>query len=222
MFRDRLKAAVKKVALRAFKMEWDAENTSVGPPITKVGKAEDAAYIPPVVDGAGDTPGPNHRENIGRTWLVAQVVSGAGPLLIDIRPPAECINGMLPGAMLFPGSQVKSNLDRLPPRTERVVIYDQIGGDESAELAAWLRTEGWSGARKLVGGYAEWIEHDEPVEVPQAPAGGKLHIGMPVERKRGGRGVVQTAASVEGRPVYTLLMEDGTVERNVGEDTLRL
>ena len=89
--------------------------------------------------------------------------------------------------------------------------------DESAAVATWLRDNGWAGARKLVGGYAEWIEHDEPVAVPQPPPGGRYHIGTMVERRAGGRGWVQGVA--EG-PRYTLLMEGGTIVVPVGEDDL--
>ena len=36
----------------------------------------DESKIPKVVDGSGDTPGPNHKQDIGRTWVSAQMAGG--------------------------------------------------------------------------------------------------------------------------------------------------
>jgi rhodanese-related sulfurtransferase len=222
MIRDRLKAAARKAFLKAFGMERDAE-ASDGPPPAKAGVDFETqrSYIPPVVQGSGDTPGPNHRENIGRTWLVAQVASGAGPLLVDIRPPKECVAGMLPGAILLPEQQIKDNLKQLPAKTDGIVIYDQIGSDQSGALAAWLREQGWDKARKLVGGYAEWIEHDEPVEVPQPPKGGRFHVGLPVEDSKGRRGHIQKASIEQGKPCYLVLLDNGQLLGPLLESELR-
>lgn len=218
MIRDRLKGAAKKAALKFFGMEWDASEA----PEDRARKAPtpgtyDPSVIPKVVDGSGDTPGPKHKEDIGRTWLASQVASDVGPFLVDIRPPKECAAGLIKGAMLLPGQQVKQRLDLLPSKETRVTVYDQVGSDEAVQLAAWLREQGWDLARRLVGGYAEWIEHSEPITVPTAPAGGRFAVGQQVERKAGGRYWVQAAA--EG-PVYTLWSEDGSFLVGVREADL--
>lgn len=222
MIRDRLKGAVRKVALKVLGMEWDAEELAPNASNSKVDKIEpfDPSVIPRVVDGSGDTPGPKHDTEIGRTWLASQVASGVSPFIIDVRPPKECVNGMLPGAMLLPGEQVKGRLDALPKKDIRVTVYDQLGRDESATIAKYLREQGWVLARQLRGGYAEWLEHDEPMMRPEAPEGGAHHIGEPVERRVGGRGVVQAAWSDGGRARYTILLDDGTVSAPLGEDDL--
>lgn len=220
MIRDRLKNAARKVMLKAFGMERDAE-ASAGPPMPKAGETFTSEYIPPIVQGSGDTPGPNHKTNIGRTWLAAQVASGAGPTLVDIRPPAECVAGMLPGALLLPNEQLKQNLHRLPPKSERVVIYDQIGSDASDALAEWLRGQGWEMARRLVGGYAEWVEYDEPIAVPQAPPGARYHVGVPVEDTKGQRGTVQEVTVDGGKVRYLVLLDNGSLLGPVDESALR-
>ena len=212
MIRDRLKGAVRKVLLRAFGMERDAES-SAGPPKAEPGMDIETqrAFIPPIVQGSGDTPGPNHKTDIGRTWLSAQVISGAGPVLIDMRPPRECVAGMLPGALLFPGEQLRQRLDVLPPKSERVVLYDQVGGEESDRMAEWLRGQGWEMARRLVGDYAEWIEYDEPVQVPQPPPGARLHIGEPVQTIDGEHGDVQAVEVRDGAARYRIYLGPGRV-----------
>lgn len=222
MIRDRLKNTARKVLLKAFNMEWDASPSAGPPPATEAFDAKiHGAYIPQVVSGSGDTPGPNHKTNIGRTWLAAQVVSSAAPMLIDLRPPQECVAGMLPGAILLPGDQIRNHLDLLPPKEQRVVIYDQIGSDHADAIASYLRDQGWEMARRLVGGYAEWIEHDEPIEVPQAPPGARLHIGLPAETSTGQRGHVQKVQVKDGVVNCWVLLDNGSLIGPVPEQSLR-
>jgi rhodanese-related sulfurtransferase len=220
LIRDRLKSAVKKVAIKAFGMEWQAEDIPENEALKKraAPASIDPSVIPRVVDGSGDTPGPKHLEKIGRTWLASQVISNVSPFIIDVRHPKECVAGLLPGAVLLPGEQVKSRLDLLPGKDVRVTVYDQTGGELSDQLATWLRGQGWGLARMLQGGFAEWIEHSEPIATPQAPEGGKHHLGSPVEVKKVGRGYVQGVEG--GKPVYTVLLDDGTVRSGVKEKEL--
>ena len=166
MFRDRLKNRARQFAIKAFGMEFDTEarDPNAG------GRADpndfDPTVIPKIVDGAGDTPGPNHKQDIGRTWVAAQLAGGVAPIFIDIRSPMEVATGVLPGALRFPGNTIQEALHVLPPKNERVTIYDQTGEQGSVELAQWLRDQGWTLARRLQGGYAEWIEQGEKIQQP--------------------------------------------------------
>jgi rhodanese-related sulfurtransferase len=211
MIRDRLKSGLRSAAIKLFKMEKDQEPHAV--PNVKLDRAPvsiDRSVIPKVVAGSGDTPGPNHKEDVGRTVLSAAVHSGSAPLLIDHRPPAECAGGMLPGAICVPGLGLKARTDLLPvDKSLRVVVYDQLGSDESAELAAWLRAQGWTAGRRLKGGWAEWIEHDEPVGSPAPPTGGRFSVGDPVERADGSRHWVQEG--LPGMKYWLWTPEQGTI-----------
>lgn len=195
MIRDRLKAAVRTAALKLFKMEKQMEpHAEPNVKLDHAPESIDRSVIPKVVDGSGDTPGPNHKEDVGRTMLSAAIISGAGPVLIDHRPPAECSGGMLPGAICVPALGLKQRLDLLPADKDmRIVVYDQLGSDESVELAAWLRALGYPNSRRLKGGYAEWIEHDEPIVSGGPAAGARFGIGDPVQRADGSRYWVQEA-----------------------------
>jgi rhodanese-related sulfurtransferase len=161
MFRDRLKNRVRRIAIKAFGMEFDTEDRDPN----AGGRANpddfDPSVIPKIVDGAGDTPGPNHKEDIGRTWVAAQLTGGVAPFFIDIRTELEMAGGILPGAHCLPAKSVEDNLSVLPPKDKRVTVYDQTGDQGSIEVAEWLRSQGWGLARRLRGGYAEWIEHGE-------------------------------------------------------------
>lgn len=223
MIRDRLKSGVRRAALRMFGMEWDAserpEDTGRGRTVAP--GQFDASVIPRVVDGSGDTPGPKHLTDIGRTWLAAQIVGGVGMYVVDIRPPAECAAGVIKGARILPGDQVKQRLDVLPPKDVRVTIYDQLGSEAASDLAAWLRDQGWTLARRLVGGYAEWIEHAEPIAVPEAPTGGRFVVGQMVEpRGSGKRGYVQESMLTDGAPRYVVWFPDGSFAGPLSEDAL--
>ena len=165
------------MAIKAFGMEFDTEDRDPN----AGGRADpndfDPSVIPKLVDGDGDTPGPNHKEDIGRTWVAAQLAGGVAPVFIDMRSPMEVTPGVLPGANRFPGDSIKDHLGILPPKDKRVTVYDQTGEQGSIELAAWLREKGWPNARRLRGGYAEWIEHGEDIVSPQTSAESDLNVG---------------------------------------------
>ena len=222
MIRDRLKKAAKQAALKFFKMEWDAEELAPNDGNTKLGGPQtfDQSLIPRVVDGSGDTPGPKHRERIGRTWLASQVISGVPGVIIDLRHPKEVVSGLIPQALLVPADQLKHRTELLPAKDIRITLYDQTGGEASEAMATWLRAEGWGVARFLQGGYAEWIEHDEPVARPEAPEGGRYHLGNPVELKSGERGFIQAAWSEGNGGRYAVLLDDGSVRNPVAEAEL--
>ena len=180
MIRDRIKRAARQAAVKLFHMEFDVEERDpASRTVGKVGEV-DLSVIPKVVDGAGDTPGPKHMTDIGRTWVAAQLISGEPPFFVDMRPPAEVVAGMLPGAILAPGDTILQHEDLLPDKAVRVTVYCQTGALGSEALAEKLREAGWSMARRLQGGFAEWIEHGEPVQLPAPPPGRRLKTGDPV------------------------------------------
>lgn len=209
MIRDRLKSAARKAAVKLFHMEFDVEERDpAGKTQGRVGEV-DLSVIPKVVDGAGDTPGPKHPEDIGRTWVVAQLLSGEAPFFLDLRPPAEVAAGLLPGAVLAPGRSVQGRLDLLPAADRRVTVYDQTGELGSTEVAAWLRENGWPLARRLRGGFAEWIEHGEPTELPRLLPGASLRVGDPARTADGRQGHV---LRVLDGPRYHLWLSQEQVE----------
>jgi rhodanese-related sulfurtransferase len=217
MIRDRLKRAARKVAIKVLKMDFDTEERDPSGRGVADPSRYDESKIPKVVDGAGDTPGPNHKHDIGRTWVSAQLAGGVAPFFLDLRPPQETVMGGLPGAVVMPGELIKAHVDLLPDKKTHVAVYDQTGDLGSAEVAAWLRDQGWENARRLQGGYAEWIEHGEPVAAPAVPAGASLKVGDPVRLATGAEGWV-LAVTVDGAARYTVWHEDGTTTGPVTDD----
>jgi len=217
MIRDRLKRVARKAAIRVLGMEFDTEERDPNARGVADPSKFDPAKIPTVVDGAGDTPGPNHKEDIGRTWASAQAAGGVPPFFVDLRPPSEVVTGMLPGAILSSGMSLKEHLSLLPDRSERVTLYDQTGDQGSAELAAWLREQGWSMARRLQGGYAEWMEFSEPIVSPPRAEGAAHQLGDPVKLRDGRQAVVHTVTP-DGDGFVYLVWVDSRVEGPMGAD----
>ncbi|MEC8422719.1 MAG: rhodanese-like domain-containing protein [Myxococcota bacterium] len=220
MIRDRLKKVARKAAIKVLKMDFDTQERD--PAARRRGNPDDfdPSKIPTVVDGSGDTPGPNHKHDIGRTWTAAQLAGAAAPFFLDIRPPQETVAGLLPGAVVLPGELVREHLGVLPPKTERVTVYDQTGDLGSAEVAAWLREQGWEWARRLQGGYAEWIEHDETIVSPDIPDGARLKLGDPVRLEAGGEGWVLSVDTSGAEAAYTVWHADGTTTGPLTDEAL--
>jgi rhodanese-related sulfurtransferase len=220
MLRNRFKKAIRKVAIKALGMEEQAEDRKEQ---LHRDVAFDPKYIPKVVDGSGDTPGPNHKTMIGRTWLSAQLAGGVSPCVVDIRPPEEWTAGYIQGALLLPGRQILENTKQLPEKTTRIAIVDAEGGPLSDEVATALREKGWALARQLSGGWAEWVEYGEPEGAPSAPDGARFKLGTPVTLPDGGHGQIQ-AAEKSGRGFsYDVLVDydSDTVRSGIAESKLK-
>ena len=220
MIRDRLKKAARRAAIKLLNMEFDTEERDPNARGVADPNAFDPAKIPKLVDGDGDTPGPKHKYDIGRTWVSAQLVAGFPPFFVDIRPPAIASAGILPGSLLQSGMSLKQRTDLLPTDPKkRVTIYDQTGEQGSEELAAWLRENGWPMARRLRGGYAEWLEHGETISQLTPTQGAPRQIGAPVKLTDGRTGHVHSMVSSSGNFQYTVWVE-GSVEGPLGDDAL--
>ena len=180
MIRDKFKGILRKVAIKVLDMEFDTQDRTKQTPQRNI---FDETKIPTVVDGSGDTPGPNHKEDIGRTWLSAQIAGGVGPFIIDIRPPNEVVAGIIPGSILMTGDYIRSHTSVLPTKENRITIYDQTGELGSKEIAQWLREQGWEQARRLQGGFAEWLEFDEPIALPSTVQDAQKKVGDSISMK---------------------------------------
>ena len=212
MIRSFFKDKARRAAIKLLNMEYDTVDRD--PNARKKGdpSAFDPAKIPKIVDGDGDTPGPNHKHDIGRTFASAQLAGGKGIAVVDIRTPLELVGGVLPRALLMPRDRIKDQLNQLPEdRSFRVVVYDQTGEKGSVEIAAWLRENGWPWARRLKGGFAEWIEHGEAVVPPATPDGATKSIGDPVRLSDSREGWVIEIQGEASSLQYLVWMDSGEV-----------
>ena len=75
--------------------------------------------------------------------------------LLDVREDDEWVAGHIPGATHIPMSGL---LDRVAevPKDGDVVVVCKVGA-RSAQVAAYLRQQGWDNVRNLDGGVVEWV-----------------------------------------------------------------
>ncbi len=220
MIRKRLKSAARRAAIKLLNMEFDTEDRDPSARGVADPSAFDPAKIPKIVDGDGDTPGPNHRTDIGRTWVSAQLAGGVAPCFVDIRPPDVAAAGTLPGAILQSGQSLRARTDLLPAdREAHIAVYDQTGDQGSTELAAWLREQGWVRARRLQGGYAEWLEQGETIAAMPVLEGAPRQVGDPVKLTDGRPGVVHTVEPHAGGYRFWVWVGD-SLEGPLGDDAL--
>jgi len=163
MFRKRIASKLRQLAGRITEGQDQPSTDGSASPSRPPTDAELAA-LPPLQPGRGETPGPNHKQDISREWTAAQAAAGVAPFMLDLRPAGEHAVSRLPGATSAPGWSIREALDALPAQAERVVVYDRDGLQESEAVAAWLREQGWTFARRLVGGFQDWESHGEPLE----------------------------------------------------------
>ncbi|HET8722879.1 MAG TPA: rhodanese-like domain-containing protein [Anaeromyxobacteraceae bacterium] len=95
--------------------------------------------------------------------LASEVTSGAGPVLLDVRTPAEFARGHVRGARNVPVTALRSALPGLeiPPGTRVVAIC--LSAHRSPPAVRLLRAAGHD-ARQLAGGMLAWHAAGLPVE----------------------------------------------------------
>jgi sulfur-carrier protein adenylyltransferase/sulfurtransferase len=92
--------------------------------------------------------------------LASRLERGEAPLLLDVREPYEWAIARLPKARLVPLNSLPDVLDTLNPR-EEIVVYCHHGL-RSAAAVEWLREQGFSLTRNLVGGIDRWTSDVDP------------------------------------------------------------
>ena len=93
-------------------------------------------------------------DDITPATLAARIRNGSPPTLIDVREPYEWQIARLPDARLVPLGTLPASLHALAP-DEEYVVYCHLGV-RSASAVAWLRAQGFTRVRNLVGGIDRW------------------------------------------------------------------
>jgi phage shock protein E len=74
--------------------------------------------------------------------------------LLDVREPYEYEAGHIPGITLIPMGDVASRLGEIP--TDKEVIITCRSGNRSAQIADFLRTQGFTNVHNMEGGILAW------------------------------------------------------------------
>jgi molybdopterin/thiamine biosynthesis adenylyltransferase/rhodanese-related sulfurtransferase len=99
-------------------------------------------------------------DEISVAELKALMDRGDAPMIVDVREPFEYQICKIPGAVLIPMRELPSRVNELDPSKDLVVQCRS--GARSANATAWLRHQGFTRARNLVGGILEWIDKVDP------------------------------------------------------------
>ena len=81
-------------------------------------------------------------------------------VLLDVREPHEVLISDLQGSEKIPLGTLPQSLDRLS-KEDAIVVYCRVGG-RSAKAVEYLRRQGYTNARNLVGGINRWAEEIDP------------------------------------------------------------
>jgi rhodanese-related sulfurtransferase len=104
-------------------------------------------------------------EEVDAPTLAAAMAGEDAPLLVDVRTgPERAVAAIRPSLHIG----MEEFLERAPaeiPRKRDVVVYCHVGG-RSAQVAVWMKANGWSRVRSLAGGIDAWSALVDP-EVPR-------------------------------------------------------
>ncbi len=109
--------------------------------------------------GAVSEPAIDERTEITVEQLKARLDNGQKPFMLDVREPREYEIVNL-GARLIPLSELPKRFKELDP-SEEIVVHCKMGG-RSAKAAAFLRQQGFTNVKNLVGGIDAWINKINP------------------------------------------------------------
>jgi rhodanese-related sulfurtransferase len=98
---------------------------------------------------------------------------GAGPILVDVREPAEFDMVRAEGARLLPLSTFLTRYKSLP--VDRPLMMICATGNRSGQATAYLLAHGWTDVVNVTGGTAAWQRAKLPIRSgPLAPGEGEL------------------------------------------------
>lgn len=83
-------------------------------------------------------------------------------LLLDCREPSEHETVSIEAARLIPMSELSSRVAELEPNREQTIVVHCHHGMRSAQVAAWLRSQGFPNVQSMAGGIDQWAVEIEP------------------------------------------------------------
>lgn len=94
----------------------------------------------------------------------AAMIKEGGPLVLDVRTPAENARGRIPGSVLIPLQQLQARLAELSAYKDRPILIYCATGNRSTVAAKILIDNGFSRVVNLRPGIAGWEREKMPIE----------------------------------------------------------
>jgi peroxiredoxin family protein/rhodanese-related sulfurtransferase/TusA-related sulfurtransferase len=87
-------------------------------------------------------------------WPDVDNIDSSEVFLLDVRTPAECASGVMPGSVNIPLAELRQRLDEIP-RDKKIILYCRVGL-LSYPAARVLTANGFKNVLNLSGGYETW------------------------------------------------------------------
>ncbi len=91
-----------------------------------------------------------------------QLVAGAELLLLDCREPKEYELVHLSDATLLPMDELPTRIDELEAHRAKEIIVYCHHGIRSLRVATWMREQGFSQVKSMIGGIEQWAQEIDP------------------------------------------------------------
>jgi rhodanese-related sulfurtransferase len=100
--------------------------------------------------------------------VMALIIAGGGPVVIDVRPPNQYEQGHVPGAKSVYSKWIYGRVQELEPYRERGIVIYCANGLNSKRAGIKLREEGFRKLFVMQGQLPRWKELGYPLEVSPA------------------------------------------------------
>lgn len=90
--------------------------------------------------------------------LKQRLANNETPIIIDVREPWEHEEESIPGSKLIPLGSLPDRLEELEEYKDQEVIVQCRSGKRSATAQAFLRQQGFSNVRNLLGGMLDYSQ----------------------------------------------------------------
>ena len=102
--------------------------------------------------------------SITTTELLERLGSEDAPIVLDVRSPLEYQGGHVPGAFNLEDRQVAYRIEELKQLKDReIVVYCEVG-PRARWVEGYLRQEGFTNVKHLLGDFSGWRRSGNPVE----------------------------------------------------------
>lgn len=96
--------------------------------------------------------------------LLSRLGSEDAPIVLDVRTAWEYQSGHIPGAYHLEDRQVPYRIEELKQLKDReIVVYCEVG-PRARWVEGYLRQEGFTNVKHLVGDFSGWQRNGNPIE----------------------------------------------------------
>ncbi len=103
-------------------------------------------------------------ESITPKELLGRLGTEDAPIVLDVRSPFEYQRGHVPGAYNLEDRQIPYRIEELKQlASKEIVVYCEVG-PRSRWVEGYLRQNGFTNVKHLVGDFSGWTRNGNPVE----------------------------------------------------------